>query len=175
MIYPARNVLIERLLITTSVYSNSRSWAGRAGRMIAGRDATAAQARCGGVPPRRWISSASAHAAAAASRWRSPAAARSEGLRYRRNLTTSLHTPHAAAAGKLAVRSRVFINGIPRALAGYSWPDTTFYTTFSTYVVRSTEEPHHGLRDCLAKPAWVNTPNCRRLRNETLSIIRCLK
>lgn len=154
---------------------NSHSWAGRAGRVIAGRDANAAQARCGGAPPRRWISSAPAHAAAAASRWRSPAAARSEGLRCRRNLTAPLHTPHAAAAGKLAVRSRVFINGIPRALARYSCPDTTFYTTFSTYVVRSTEEPHHGLRDCLTEPAWVNMPNCHRLRNETLSFMRCLK
>lgn len=145
--------------------------------MIAGQDATAARARCGGAPPRQWISSALAHTAGAASRWRSPAAARREGLRCRRNLTAaaSLYKPHAAVAGKLAVRSRVFINGIPRALAGYSWPDTTFYTTFSTYVVRSTEEPHHGFRDCLAEPAWVNTPNCRRLRNETLSIIRCLK
>lgn len=168
------NVFIKRF--DFGFWANNSRWTGRVGRLIAGRDAVAARARCGGAPSRRWISSAPAHAAAAAaSRWRSPAAARSEELRCRRKLTASLHIPHTAAAGKLAVRSRVFINGIPRALARYSWPDTTFYTTFSTYVVRSTEEPHLGLRDCLMKPAWVNTPNRRRLRNKSLSIIIKIK
>lgn len=57
------------------------------------------------------------------------------------------HYSRALNPSTRRTRFRVFINEIPRALFG---PDTTFYTTFGTYVVRSTEEAGFGLLNCLA-------------------------